>query len=76
MNKEQAYLTHDIQNDPALSVRISNALAVANITTIGDLLKLNERELMQLPNIGKKCLGEIKDRVTELQTLYGLTLKP
>lgn len=47
-------------SDFELSVRARNCLKKMNIRTIGDLLKLNETELMSYKNFGETSLTEIK----------------
>lgn len=54
-----------------LSVRTMNALRRSNITTIGELLKMGEKELMSLRNFGQKSKEELEARLNEL----GLSLK-
>ncbi len=55
-----------------LSARAINCLKHANITTVGELMSKQEKELLRLRNFGQKSLNEIKDR---LQTL-GFILSP
>jgi DNA-directed RNA polymerase alpha subunit len=47
--------------DLEISTRAANSLWADDIETIGDLIKLSERDLLYIPNLGKKCLTEIKD---------------
>ena len=42
------------------SVRTSNVLKNANLITLGNLLTQTETSLLQLPNLGRKELNEIK----------------
>jgi DNA-directed RNA polymerase subunit alpha len=56
--------------DLELSVRASNCLESAKVTTIGDLVRLTEEELLQLRSFGKTSLMEVKRKLTE----HGLTL--
>ena len=44
-----------------LSVRASNCLAYADITTIGVLRGLTPQELLRLPNFGRQSLGDVYD---------------
>ncbi len=53
-----------------LSVRARNCLDGANIRTLADLVSLSETEVMNLKNLGKTSLAEIKNKLTE----HGLTL--
>ena len=42
-------------------VRTDNALKSIGILTVYDLVQKTERDLMKVPNMGKKSLNEIKD---------------
>ena len=46
--------------DLDLSVRAINGLRMANIRTAGDIILRSRNELMQIPNFGKKSLGEVE----------------
>ena len=48
-----------------------NALRRSDITTIGELLKMGEKELMSLRNFGQKSKEELEARLNE----SGLSLK-
>ncbi|MFQ5583361.1 MAG: DNA-directed RNA polymerase subunit alpha, partial [Calditrichia bacterium] len=52
-----------------LSVRSHNCLKNANIKTIGDLVRLDESELLKFRNFGRKSLQEIQD-ILEKKGLY------
>ena len=54
-----------------LSVRASNCLRAANITTIGELMQYTKQDLLNIKNFGRKSLTEIIDKLK----LYGLTLR-
>jgi DNA-directed RNA polymerase subunit alpha len=56
-----------------LSVRSSNCLKNANITTIGDLTRQTEDDIAKTRNFGKKSLQEIKDRLKEWNLGLGMT---
>ena len=50
----------------SFSVRSMNALKRAGMFTVGDVVKiLNEGDLMQVRNLGKKSMNEIKTRVLD-----------
>ena len=53
-----------------LTVRSANCLKAEDIHYFGDLIQRTETELMKTPNLGKKSLTEIKDRLGH----YGLSL--
>ncbi len=76
-NKEKASTTID---DDALKTRIDtinlsartqNALANANIRTIGGLARKKEKDILEIEGLGSKGLGEIKDMLAT----FGITLK-
>jgi DNA-directed RNA polymerase subunit alpha len=52
-----------------LSVRSHNCLKNANIKTIGDLVRLDEAELLKFRNFGRKSLQEIQE-ILERKGLY------
>ncbi|RMG60917.1 MAG: DNA-directed RNA polymerase subunit alpha [Calditrichaeota bacterium] len=52
-----------------LSVRSHNCLKNANIKTIGDLVRLDESELLKFRNFGRKSLQEIQE-ILESKGLY------
>ena len=49
-----------------LSVRSFNCLKRANINTVGDLISKTEIEMMNVRNLGRKSLEEIKDKLAEM----------
>lgn len=53
-----------------LSVRSSNCLKAADITTLGQLVQKTEQEMLKTRNFGKKSLTEIKEKLT----LHNLSL--
>ena len=55
-----------------LSVRTINCLRRADISTVGELVSMDEDSLVRLRNFGLKSLNEIKDRLSGL----GLSLVP
>jgi DNA-directed RNA polymerase subunit alpha len=55
----------------SLPTRILNALAGANIRTIGGIARKKKEDLLEIEGIGEKGLQEIKKVVSE----YGITLK-
>lgn len=57
-------------NALAFTIRTTNCLATENIKYVGDLVQRTERELFQIPNLGKKSLDEIK----EILASYNLSL--
>ncbi len=72
-NRESTELTGLLASpisDLELSVRARNCLDGANMQTIRDLVRLSESEVMNLKNLGKTSLAEIKTKLAE----RGLTL--
>ena len=49
-----------------LSVRASNGLKRANITTVGDLVEKTREEMGKIRNLGQKSLDEIESKLAEL----------
>ena len=64
----------EVKNTPVsqleLSVRASNCLNKAKISTLGDLTAKTEEDILKTRNFGKKSLAEIKGKLEE----WGLTL--
>ena len=58
--------------DLELSVRSATSLRVANIRSIGDLVQKSDEEVLKIRNIGKKCLDEIKNKLTEMELKLGM----
>ena len=56
----------------SLSVRTMNCLRRGNITTVGEIVSIGEKGLMNLRNFGLKSKREIEERLGEL----GLSLAP
>lgn len=57
-----------------LSVRARNCLDGANIQTLRDLVSLSENEVMNLKNLGKTSLTEIKNKLSEMGLSLGMQL--
>ncbi len=53
-----------------LSQRSSNCFRLAKIVTVRDLVQMSEREIENLPNFGKKCMDEVKERLKELELSF------
>lgn len=49
-----------------LSVRSSNCLDSAGIQTIGELIRMNEDDLLKIRSFGQTSLGEIKQKLGEM----------
>jgi hypothetical protein len=59
-------------NDIELSVRATNCLNSANITTVGQLALKTEAEMLKYRNFGKKSSNEIKDKLLQLGLSLGI----
>lgn len=57
-----------------LSVRSTNCLSGANIETIGELVTIPERRMLEFRNFGKKSLNEIKAKLTDMGLSLGMDL--
>jgi DNA-directed RNA polymerase subunit alpha len=55
-----------------LSVRSHNCLKNANIKTIGDLVRLDESELLKFRNFGRKSLQEIQEILDKKNLYFGM----
>lgn len=55
-----------------LSSRSFNALIRGGVQTLADLISKNQKDLLKMNNIGKRCLEEIIEKVKE----YGYEIKP
>ena len=58
--KYDSFLERDI-SELELTVRAENCCRASEIYTIGHLVKMSERHLTMMPNLGKKTIKEIKD---------------
>jgi DNA-directed RNA polymerase subunit alpha len=61
-------------SDLELSVRARNCLDGANMQTIRDLVRLSETEVMNLKNLGKTSLAEIKSKLAERGLSLGMSV--
>lgn len=50
-----------------LSVRSYNCLKRAGINTVGELLKMSEEDLMNVRNLGRKNMEEIRERLVSME---------
>jgi len=57
-----------------LSVRSTNCLSGASIETIGELVSIPERRMLEFRNFGKKSLNEIKAKLQEMGLSLGMDL--
>jgi DNA-directed RNA polymerase subunit alpha len=59
-------------NELELSVRSANCLEAANITSIGDLVRKSEAEMLKYRNFGRKSLKEIADILHSMNLHFGM----
>lgn len=62
-------------DDLELTVRSINALKAEGIHYIGDLVQRSEQDLLKTPNLGKKSLQEIQERLKEKGLHLGMKLE-
>jgi DNA-directed RNA polymerase subunit alpha len=58
-----------------LSVRAVNCLEMADIKTIGDLVRKTDAEMLKYRNFGRKSLNEIKDVLSQMGISLGMDLR-
>ncbi len=58
-----------------LSVRSINSLKNFNISTLGDLVRYGEDELLRVKNVGEKALGEIADLLRREGLNFGMAFE-
>lgn len=63
-----------IRTDEIFSTRTKNCLISEGLIYIGDLILINERHLLRIPNIGRKCLKEIVEVINALNFHFGTKL--
>jgi DNA-directed RNA polymerase subunit alpha len=61
-------------SDLELSVRARNCLDGANLQTLRDLVRMSEAEVMNLKNLGKTSLTEIKNKLAERGLSLGMAV--
>jgi DNA-directed RNA polymerase subunit alpha len=57
-----------------LNVRANNCMRAERIHTIGDLVARNEDELLEIRNLGKTTLKEIKKKIEDMGLRFGVDL--
>lgn len=61
-------------NDLDLSVRAYNCLKAAEVSTLGDLVRLEISDMMKFRNFGKKSLAELEQLVSDKSLTFGMEL--
>jgi DNA-directed RNA polymerase subunit alpha len=64
-----------IEDLAELSVRSVNSLKKENISTLGDLVRRTEAEMLDIENFGVKSLEEIRDFLSEHNLHFGMRLE-
>ena len=59
-------------NDLDLSVRASNCLESANLTTVADLVSQSESDLLKVRSFGRTSLREVKRKLVDLNLSLGM----
>jgi DNA-directed RNA polymerase subunit alpha len=59
-------------DDLELSVRSSNCLRMANIHTIGELVRNKENDMLKYKNFGRKSLVELNEVLTSMGLSFGM----
>jgi len=76
-NRESKQLLEELSrplSELELSVRARNCLDGANLVTLKDLVTLSENEVMNLKNLGKTSLTEIKSKLAERGLSLGMSV--
>ena len=55
-----------------LSVRSSNCLRMANIHTVGELVRNKENDMLKYKNFGRKSLVELNEVLTSMGLSFGM----
>lgn len=67
-------LLNKLVSEMSFSVRASNCLKNAKISSVGELVRKSEEELLACKNFGKKSLEEIKEKLKELNLSLGMQI--
>jgi DNA-directed RNA polymerase subunit alpha len=62
-------------DDLGLSVRSINSLKNFNISTLGDLVRYTEEELLRVKNVGEKALSEIAELLRREGLNFGMAFE-
>lgn len=67
--RQQLFMDKDLDklsiSELSLTVRTFNCLTADGIHTIADLVKRTEKEVMTCPNLGRRSLGEVQEKLAE-----------
>ncbi len=73
VDQEMVSLLKTSIRDLALSVRANNCLESIQISTVGELVRMTEAELLKVRSFGKTSLREIKRKLADLGLSLGMT---
>jgi DNA-directed RNA polymerase subunit alpha len=73
-NRIKKILTTSV-DELELSVRAHNCLKAANIKTLGELVQLQEQELLKFRNFGRKSLAELSDVIKNFGLEFGMNVE-
>lgn len=62
-------------DDLELTVRSADILRAEGVYYIGDLIQMDENDLLRMPNMGKKALREIKEMLASHKLCLGIPLE-
>ena len=66
-SQSDASILDTLVKDVGWSVRTTNSLTASGILKIRDLIALSDYEILRIPSLGKLCLNEIQQTLTELK---------
>ncbi|MBF0140578.1 MAG: DNA-directed RNA polymerase subunit alpha [Magnetococcales bacterium] len=61
-------------DEMGLTIRSANGLRGAGVIYVGDLVQKAEKDLLKIPNFGRKSLGEINDTLAGMDLSLGMQL--
>lgn len=70
-NRYSKFFIKDI-DELELTIRTRNCLENMDIKYIGELVKLSRSQLLAAPNLGRKSLNEIEERLDEMGLFLGM----
>ncbi len=73
-NRIKKILTTSV-DELELSVRAHNCLKAANIRTLGELVQLQEQELLKFRNFGRKSLAELGEVIKNFGLEFGMNVE-
>jgi DNA-directed RNA polymerase subunit alpha len=73
INDELAKKLNTPVQELELSVRVSNCLESVKVTTVGQLAKMTEADLLKIRSFGKTSLREVKRKLADIGLSLGMT---